>query len=50
VPQVPLIVEPDADDPGCATVLVDATIAGRPYRLVLDTGVARSQLEANQYT
>ncbi len=48
--QVPLIIEPDPDDPGCATVLVDATIAGRPYRLVLDTGAARSQLEADEYT
>ena len=48
--QVPLIIEPDPDDPGCATVMVDATVAGRPYRLVLDTGAARSQLEADDYT
>ena len=47
---VPLIIEPDPDDPGCATVMVDATVAGRPYRLVLDTGAARSQLEADDYT
>jgi hypothetical protein len=48
--QVPLIIEPDPDDPGFATVLVDATIAGRPYRLVLDTGAARTQLDADDYT
>jgi hypothetical protein len=50
VRQVPLIIEPDLDDPGCATVLVDASIAGRPYRLVLDTGAARTQLETDEYT
>jgi hypothetical protein len=50
VRQVPLIIEPDPDDPGCATVLVDVTIAGHPYRLVLDTGAARSLLEADEYT
>ena len=50
VRQVPLIIEPDPDDPGCATVMVDVTIAGRPYRLVLDTGAARSLLEADEYT
>lgn len=50
MPQVPLIIEPDPDDPGCAMVLVDATVAGRPYRMVLDTGAARTQLEADEYT
>jgi predicted aspartyl protease len=50
VRQVPLIIEPDEDDPGSATVLVDATIAGRPYRLILDTGAARTQLYADEYT
>jgi hypothetical protein len=48
--QVPLIIEPDPDDPGCAAVLVDGTVAGRPYRFVLDTGAARTQLEADEYT
>lgn len=48
--RVPLIIEPDPDDPGCAMVLVDATVAGRPYRMVLDTGAARTQLEADEYT
>jgi Aspartyl protease len=48
--QVPLIIEPDPDDPDFAIVLVDATIAGRPYRLLLDTGAARTQLDADDYT
>jgi hypothetical protein len=48
--RVPLITEPDPDDPGCATVLVEGTVAGRPYRFVLDTGAARTQLAADEYT
>jgi Aspartyl protease len=48
--EVPLIIEPDPDDPDFAAVLVDATIAGRPYRLLLDTGAARTQLNADEYT
>ncbi len=47
---MPLIVEPDPDDPDFASVMVDATIAGRPYQLVLDTGAARTQLDADEYT
>ena len=47
---MPLIVERDPDDPDFASVMVDATVAGRPYRLVLDTGAARSQLDADEYT
>jgi gag-polyprotein putative aspartyl protease len=50
VRQVPLIIEPDPDDPDFASVLVEATVAGRPYRLLLDTGAARSQLDADEYT
>jgi gag-polyprotein putative aspartyl protease len=50
VRQVPLIIEPDPDDPDFAAVLVEATVAGRPYRLLLDTGAARSQLDADEYT
>ncbi len=30
--------------------MVDVTIAGRPYRLLLDTGAARTQLAADEYT
>ena len=47
---MPLVIEPDPDDPDFATVMVDATIAGRPYRLVLDTGAAHTQLDADEYT
>jgi hypothetical protein len=45
-----LIIEPDPDDPGCASVQVDASIAGRRYRLILDTGAARTQLDSDEYT
>jgi len=48
--QVPLIIEADPDDPDSATIMVDGRVAGRPYRFVLDTGAARSQLEADEYT
>lgn len=48
--RVPLIIEPDPADPGCATVLVTGTVAGRPYRFILDTGAARTQLAADEYT
>ncbi|HEY6313441.1 MAG TPA: retropepsin-like aspartic protease [Streptosporangiaceae bacterium] len=50
MPAVPLIIEPDPEDPDFATVLVDATIAGRPYRLILDTGAARTTLDPDDYT
>jgi predicted aspartyl protease len=48
--QVPMVIEPELDDPGCAIVMVDGTVAGRPYRFILDTGAARTQLEADEYT
>lgn len=47
---MPLVIEPDADDPDFAVVMVDVTVAGRPYRLVLDTGAARTELPADSYT
>jgi len=50
VPQIPLIIEADPDDPGCATIMADGTVAGRPYRFIVDTGAARTQLEADEYT
>jgi predicted aspartyl protease len=50
MPQIPLIIEADPDDPGCAVIMVDGTVAGRPYRFVVDTGAARTQLEADEYT
>lgn len=45
-----LVVERVPADPDFAMVLVDASIAGRPYRLLLDTGAARSRLPADEYT
>jgi hypothetical protein len=50
VRQVPLVIEPDPDDPDFANVSIDVTIAGRPYRLLLDTGAARTQLHLDEYT
>jgi Aspartyl protease len=50
VGQVPLIIEPDEDEPDFASVMVDATIAGQPYRLMLDTGAGQTDLEADDYT
>lgn len=44
---IPLVVEKDLDDPDCATVLVDGSIAGRSYRFVLDTGAARTHVVAD---
>jgi gag-polyprotein putative aspartyl protease len=48
--QVPLLITPEPDEPGEALALVDGTVAGRPYRFILDTGAARSQLEDDEYT
>jgi predicted aspartyl protease len=50
VSQIPLIIHAEPDDPDCATIMVDGTVAGRPYRFILDTGAARTQLEADEYT
>jgi hypothetical protein len=50
VRELPLVIERDPDDQDFASVMVDATIAGRPYRLLLDTGAARTQLNADEYT
>jgi hypothetical protein len=47
--QIPMIVVPDPDDLGCADVLVDADIDGRPYRCHLDTGAARTTLVSDDY-
>lgn len=45
---MPLVVETDLDDPDCATVLVDGSIGGRPYRFVLDTGAAHTHVVADE--
>ena len=50
MPQIPLIIEAEPDDPDCAVVMADGTVAGRPYRFIVDTGAARTQLEADEYT
>jgi Aspartyl protease len=50
VSQVPLIIEPDEDEPDFASVRVDATIAGRPYRMTLDTGAGQTDLDVDEYT
>ncbi len=47
---IPLIIEPDDDDPDCATVMVDGAIAGRSYRFVVDTGAARTYLVDDIFT
>lgn len=48
--RIPLIVEPDRDEPECAEVMVDGSIAGRPYRFILDTGAARTHVVADDFT
>lgn len=48
--QIPLLVEPDPDEPEFASVFVDVSVTGRPYRLLLDTGAARSQLPSDGFT
>lgn len=47
---VPLTVVPDLDDPTCADVLVDVSLDGRVYRMVLDTGAAHTHLVADEHT
>lgn len=48
--RIPLLVEPDADDPECAEIRVDGAVAGRGYRFTLDTGAASTQLLADEFT
>lgn len=47
---LPLHIEPDPDDPECASLFVDGTVDGRPYRFLLDTGAAQSRVSADAYT
>jgi hypothetical protein len=44
-----MLIAPDPEEASCADVMVDATIAGRPYRLRLDTGAARTELVTDDY-
>ena len=48
--RIPLTIELDADEPEFASLWVDATVAARPYRMLLDSGAARSRLPADEYT
>lgn len=48
--ELKLIIEPDADEPGTASVYVDGSIDGRAYRFLLDTGAAQSSIQADDYT
>jgi hypothetical protein len=50
VRQVSLVIEPDEDTPGFASVRADGTVAGRPYRFMVDTGAARTSMAADEYT
>src|SRR5580658_7144350 len=50
MPELPLIVEPDEDDEGCALYHVEGSIGGRPYRFVLDSGGVMSQVTTDAYT
>ncbi len=45
-----LIIIPDPEEPEAAEVYVDGTIAGRPYRFLLDTGAATSSVVWDDYT
>lgn len=48
--EIPLLVHADADDPDCAEVSVDGSVAGRPYRFVLDTGARSTHVVADEFT
>lgn len=47
---IPLVIIPEADDPGCARVMVDGSVNGHPYRFLLDTAAARTQLVRDRFT
>jgi Aspartyl protease len=47
---VPIELRDDPDEPGAAEAYVVATVAGRDYRLMLDTGGARSTLPLDGLT
>lgn len=47
---VPLIIEPDPEEPGCARILVDVALGHRPYRLCLDTGAVTTQVLLDKHT
>src|SRR5262249_8412533 len=45
-----LIIEPDEEEEGAASVYVDGKIDGKPYRFLLDTGAARSGVILDDFT
>lgn len=47
---IPLVIESDPEEPGCAAVFVDVMVCGHEYRCLLDTGAARTQLPSNELT
>ena len=47
---IPVELRDDPDEPGAAGAYVVATVAGREYRLILDTGGARSTLALDDLT
>lgn len=48
--ELELIIQPDADEPEAAEVLVDGRVGERAYRFLLDTGAARTSLLRDDYT
>ncbi|GIH06521.1 hypothetical protein Rhe02_45880 [Rhizocola hellebori] len=47
---LPMEIQPDPDDPDLAVLFVAGQIDGRPYRLMLDTGAAKSRVAVDEYT
>lgn len=47
---VELVIEADPDEPTCATVMVDATVFGVPYRFIVDTGAGTTTLVGDELT
>jgi hypothetical protein len=50
VAEIELIIQPDEDEPEAASVFVDGSLNGKPYRFLLDTGAARSTVLINEDT
>jgi hypothetical protein len=48
--EIELIIQPDEDEPEAASVFVDGSLNGKPYRFLLDTGAARSTVLTNDAT
>jgi hypothetical protein len=47
---IPLHIQPDAEEPGVAEVYVDGWVGERAYRFLLDTGAGRSSLPYDAYS